>query len=103
MSTDELAKQLHYKTTRGSALSATEQAQLDTWYVTQDKAESLVLAAIASPQTLASLQGQVDTAVAQLLTATQRIQELVAQNDVLRCDIAALQRQLAQAQTVQPA
>lgn len=103
MSTDELAKQLHDKATRGIALSTAEQAKLEAWYAQQDTEENAILARTTPPQTLVTLQVQVDTAVAQLLTVTQRIQELVAQNDALRRDIAALQRQLAQTPTVQPA
>ena len=94
MSTDELAKQLHDKATCGIALSTAEQAKLEAWYAQQDTEENAILARTTPPQTLVTLQVQVDTAVAQLLTVTQRIQELVAQNDALRCDIAALQRQL---------
>ena len=36
MSTDELAKQLHDKATRGIALSTADQAKLDAWYAQQD-------------------------------------------------------------------
>jgi phosphoglycerate-specific signal transduction histidine kinase len=103
MSTDDLAKQLHDKATRGIVLSAAEQAQLDIWYAEQDQAEGAILALTTPPDTLATLHTQVDTAVSQLLTVTQRIQELAAQNDVLRHDIAALQRQLAQTPAVPPA
>lgn len=103
MSTKELMKQLHDKATRGSVLSAAEQAQLEAWYAQQDQEERTILERATPPQTLAALQTQVETAVAQLLTVTQRIQEFVAQNEALRCEIATLQHQLVQTPTVQPA
>lgn len=102
MNTEELAKQLHDKATRGIALSATEQAQLEAWYARQDREERVMLERTAPPQTLVTLQVQVETVTAQLLAVTQRIQELVAQNEALRREIAALQHQLAQTPTVQP-
>lgn len=103
MSTNELAKQLHDKVTRGIALSAAEQAQLEVWYAQQDQEEGALLTQARPPQTLVALQTQVDTAVSQLLVVTQRIQELVAQNDVLRRDVATLQQQLMQRSTIQSA
>jgi hypothetical protein len=103
MSTDNLAKQLHDKASRGIVLSAAEQAQLDMWYAKQDQAEGSMLALTTPSHTLTALQTQVDTAVSQLVTVTQRIQELAAQNDALRRDIAVLQRQLAQTPAVPPA
>jgi capsule polysaccharide export protein KpsE/RkpR len=90
MSTDNLAKQLHDKASRGIVLSAAEQAQLDMWYAKQDQAEGSMLALTTPSHTLTALQTQVDTAVSQLATVTQRIQELAAQNDALRRDIAVL-------------
>ncbi len=95
MDTPELVKQLHDKATRGIALSLTEQTQLDAWYAQQDQEEGALLAQTPPPQALAILQAQVDTAVAQMLAATQHLQELVVHNETLRRDIAALQQQLS--------
>ncbi len=103
MDSDELAKQLHDKVTRGVVLSPDEQAQLDAWYTQQDAVESAMLAQTNLPQTLVALQAQVDAAVAQLLTVTQRVRDLTHQNDALRLDIAALQRQLPQVSASQTA
>ncbi|OGG49716.1 MAG: hypothetical protein A3F84_16120 [Candidatus Handelsmanbacteria bacterium RIFCSPLOWO2_12_FULL_64_10] len=94
MDADELAKQLHDKATRGVGLSPDEQAKLDAWYARQDASESAMLAQTSPPQALVALQAQVDAAVAQLLTVTQRIRDLTLQNDALRRDIAALKQQL---------
>jgi len=94
MSLDELAKQLHDKVTRGLTLSAEEQAQLEAWYTEQDQQECAVLGPMGSSQRLATLHTQVETALAQLLTVTQRIQELTVHNETLRREIAVLQCQL---------
>jgi len=103
MSLDELAKQLHDKATRGLALTAEEQAQLEAWYTEQDQQERAVLGPIGSSQRLATLHIQVETALAQLLNVTQRIQELTVHNETLRREIAVLQRQLPLASTREPA
>lgn len=39
MVSDKLGEQLHDRATRGEALSEEEQAQLEDWYRTQDRAE----------------------------------------------------------------
>ena len=103
MSLDELAQQLHDKATRGLALSAEEQAQLDAWYTTQDQQEHAVLGPVGISPRLTTLHTQVETALAQLLTVTQRIQELTVHNKALRREIAVLQRQLPLAVTREPA
>ena len=103
MSTAELVRQLHDKATRGIALSTIEQVQLDAWYAQQDQEEGAFLTQTSPPRTLVALQTQVDTAVAQLLAVTQRLQELVSHNDTLRHDIAVLQEQLTRPSPTQSA
>jgi hypothetical protein len=102
MSRDELAQQLHDKATRGLTLSVEEQAHLAAWYAGQDQHEHTVLGSTRSSQRLATLQTHVETALAQLLTTTQRIQALTAQNETLRQEIAVLQRQLPLTATSEP-
>jgi hypothetical protein len=101
MRADTLEKQLHEKATRGVTLSAAEQAQLGSWYARQDQEEDRLLAQAPSPQALVALQAQIDTAVVELLTTTQRIQALAADNAALRRDIAALQQQLTHPSPIQ--
>ena len=103
MSKDEFAQQLHDKATRGESLSAEEEALLQQWYARQDQEEGAMLTRTAPPESVAALQTQVDAALAQLLTVSQRIQALTAENEAVRRDIAALQRLLSQRSTVQPA
>jgi uncharacterized protein YlxW (UPF0749 family) len=95
MSTDPIAQQLHDKATRGIALSVEEQARLEVWYAAQDRKESAVLRVTNTPKRLATLHTHIETTLAQLQTVTQRIQELTAQNEAMRREIAVLQRQLA--------
>jgi len=103
MTADDLAQQLHDKTTRGESLSAEELAQLENWYALQDSAESDVLGLTAAEKTAATLRAHIDAAIAQLITITKRIQETAAENEALRREIAALRRQLAYLLTQQPA
>jgi flagellar biosynthesis/type III secretory pathway protein FliH len=78
MVSNDLAKQLHDKATRGETLSVEEQRQLANWYARQDIAEGKALGLAAGEKTSASLQAQVDAALAQLMTVTKRIQDLAA-------------------------
>ena len=95
MVSDELGKQLHDRATRGENLSAQERASLERWYATQDRAEMDALD-LATTETVAILQAQVDSVLEQLETAAKRIQELAQENDRLRNEIATLHRRLAQ-------
>ncbi len=103
MSKDDLGRSLHDRATRGAVLSAEEQAQLDEWYAQLDQEEAALLSGNRPAPGLASLQAQVDAAVAQLVTTTQRIQTMTAENEAVRQEIAALQRRLTQKPTAQPA
>jgi hypothetical protein len=96
-------QQLHDRATRGDALSASEQVQLDAWYASQDQLESALLSQNQPAPGLDRLQNQLNTALAQLTTISHHLQELTTQNDTLRREIAALQLQLAQSATSQPA
>lgn len=100
---DELAKRLHDRATRGEALSAEERDQLERWYEAQDRAEMEALSSVAETESLSALQAQVDSVMVQLGTVTQRIRAIADENDVLRGEIAAFRRQLAQQMIHQPA
>jgi predicted hotdog family 3-hydroxylacyl-ACP dehydratase len=100
---DDTAKKLHDRSSRGATLSAKEQAQLQAWYASQDNAESVLLGLPSSEKKVASLQSQVDAALTQLMTVTKRIQEIASENETLRREIATLRHQLAQHLGTQPA
>ncbi|MBM4466478.1 MAG: hypothetical protein FJ014_13145 [Chloroflexi bacterium] len=103
MVSDNLAKQLHDRATRGQTLLAEEQKQLENWYASQDTAESKTLGLATGERTLATLQAQVDAALAQLMTVTKRIQKVASENETLRHEIAILRRQLVHILEAQPA
>jgi len=103
MISDDQAKQLHDRATRGEPLSAEEQAQLEKWYALQDNAESRALGLTAAEKTPATVQAQVDAALAQLTTVTKRIQEIAVENESLRREITTLRRQLVHLLGPQPA
>jgi predicted nucleic acid-binding Zn-ribbon protein len=103
MSADNLVQQLHNKATRGEPLSAEEKAQLEQWYARLDREESEMLSGTSTLPEIATLQAQVEDAVAQLVTTAQSIQALTAENEAVRREIADLKQQLAQKYRVQPA
>jgi thiazole synthase ThiGH ThiG subunit len=100
---DELAQRLHDEATRGAPLSTEDRDRMEQWYVRQDEEESRLLERASQPTDFAALKDQVDAALAQILTVTQRIQILTAGNDILRREIADLHRQLAEKAAAQPA
>ncbi len=102
MVSDELGKQLHDRATRGHALTAEEQAQLEVWYAAQDRAERAVLR-VPKPDITVSLQAQIDAVLVRLAATTQRIQELTEENKALRREIAVLRRQGVRQTVLQPA
>ncbi len=103
MISDDIARELHDRFSRGETLSAEEQKQLRDWYASQDAAESKILGLTTSEKTAASLQAQIDAALAQLMAVTKRIQEVASENDTLRREITTLRRQLMQRFGAQPA
>ena len=102
MVSDDLAKQLHDRATRGETLSTEEQRQLESWYASQDTTESKALGLATGEKTLATLQAQVDAALAQLMAVAKRIQEIASENETLRREIATLRHQLVYLLEAQP-
>jgi hypothetical protein len=103
MTPDDVGKGLHDKATRGVPLSAEEQTLLAEWYDRLDSEEGQQLGGPESSPTLAALQAKVDGTLAQLVSLTQRIQSLAAENDTLRREVVALEQRLAQKRATQPA
>ena len=86
----ERGPQLHDRATRGGVLSLEEQAKLDAWYGEMDREEAGILAGKCDYESLAGLRAQVRESLRELRTVTQRIEELAAENDRWRREIAAL-------------
>lgn len=101
MISENMAKQLHDRATRGESLTREEQTELENWYALQDQIESERLG-LSKPDTPnANLQTQIKNALSQLDGITKRIQEVTSENDALRREIVALRRQLAHQLTPQ--
>lgn len=100
---NESGRCLHDKATRGGVLSDEERTQLDLWYARHDRDEGAILDSPSPSPRRTDLQSQVDSAVADLATVTQRIQSLAAENDTVRREIATLREQLAERSRTQPA
>lgn len=96
MKPEERVRELHDLATRGVALSAEQQAQLDAWYAAEDRVEAALLSRPTPDPALTGLRAQVEEARVRLGTTTRRIEELATLNEALRQEIAALQRQVAQ-------
>jgi hypothetical protein len=82
-------QQLDDRTTRGEALSDEERAMLHSWYARQDREEGYLLEQGNGIATLVGLQAQVDAAVRQLSSVTERIQAINAENEAVRHEIAS--------------
>jgi len=94
MISDDIAKSLHDKATRGLPLSVEEQSQLENWYAIQDSIENTKLAQKSDVSNIVSLQKQIDAGLSKLMTITRRIQEVTLENQALRREIAILRDNL---------
>lgn len=106
MLSEELAKKLHDKFTRKQSLLPEEKAMLEEWYASQDMAESEMLGVPTDndDSNAATLERQIDSALGQLTTVTTRIQQISAENEALKREIALLRNQLThQTPTIQVA
>ena len=103
MTSEDIAKQLHDRATRGELLSAEDQSSLKDWYDLQDNAESAALGLTEDEKALTTLQTQVEAALTQLTIVTQRIQEVASENEALRRETIRLRQQLAYQPAVQRA
>jgi hypothetical protein len=80
-------QELHDRATRGQALTATEKAQLEAWYTQQDEIGNRLINSVETPQTTEMVQAQIKAALSQVAVMTQRIQELMRQNEELRREL----------------
>ena len=103
MISDEFAQQLHDTASRGGALSSAERAQLDAWLAAQDKAETTLLSPKNGEPAVADLRSQVNSTLERVGAVTRSIQQLTAENDSLRREVAALRDRLAARPVSQPA
>jgi transcriptional regulator with AAA-type ATPase domain len=99
MSSEELAKDLHNKSTRGQHLTPEEHILLNNWYSQQDQEEIKTLGQAAQPGNVSELRHQVDVALGQLVKVSLRIQDLSQTNEVLQQEIQELQQRLQKNQS----
>jgi hypothetical protein len=95
MVTDAEGRELHDRATRGLPLTEAEEASLKSWYESQDLEELSVLESTEEPAESSQFRGQLESAIEELPALSQRIQELLRQNEVLRRENAALRQKLA--------
>jgi predicted nucleic acid-binding Zn-ribbon protein len=93
---DRAMSSLHQRAVRGDTLESGERADLQAWYDEQDRLEALQLRIPPTPIYLQRLRDDLDQATQRLASATQRVQELAAQNAAIRQGIATLEQRLAQ-------
>lgn len=95
MTNDAKAKELHDRATRGKALTADEQVQLQAWYSEQDQAEFQQLRLSASATDDAELPDKIASTLNHIAATTAQIQKLAGENEALRRENHTLRSQLA--------
>ena len=98
-----MSQQLHDRATRGEALTAEEQTQLDAWYAQNDQAEAGELSLNSASESVATLRHQLDEALAELAQTSERVRELAAGNQKIQDENEQLRRQLSARSTTQSA
>lgn len=93
--TDTQMQALHDRATRGEQLTADERAQLEAWYLRQDRDENELLHPTVPAGSTVHLHEQVTAAAAQLEAISQQIRATLAENEQVRHEIAQLQQQLS--------
>ena len=96
MINETLGKQLHDKMSRGETLSAEEREKLDAWYTWMDQEETSTLGLSPLRDSTQSLKAKIESAVAQMVNISNRIQQLVKDNELLRQENQQLKTRLAQ-------
>lgn len=76
--------QLHLRKAQGEDLTSQEDADLAAWYAEQDQAEALALGIAENVDTSDSLTYQIDAILERIITTSQTIQAISAENEALR-------------------
>jgi hypothetical protein len=95
MLTNQQAQSLHDRATRGEAVSAEEQADLEAWYAVQDENETVCLQ-LGQSSAIPALRANLGSAEAELQTVSRKIHEITAENDSIRRDVVSLRVKIAQ-------
>lgn len=100
---DDVLWNLHLRKSLGESLTAEDESRLTAWYAEQDQAEAAVLGLAPESSELDAIKRQVDTILGRIVTTSQTIQSLAAENETLRRENTTLRRQLAERPILQPA
>jgi len=95
MINNEQGKHLHDKATTGRSLSPKEQEQLNSWYAIQDAQEEAILKIEPTREQPEVLYQKIEKALEQLTALANRLQQLTAENQILRKKNEALSLQVA--------
>ena len=99
---DDRLWKLHLRKVLGELLTSNEQVELDAWYAEQDQAEAMALDLSSELDDSNPLKRQVDAILERIVTTSQSIQSIAAENETLRRETMALRHQLAQRRVLQP-
>jgi len=95
---DELGVKLHDRATRGLTLSEDERTQLQAWYDEKDLEETAMLRASRkrNDHQESKADDRLNETLALISSLSKKIRETEAENELLRQEIAALRRRLAE-------
>ncbi|MDQ3087073.1 MAG: DNA replication initiation control protein YabA [Acidobacteriota bacterium] len=96
MKKDNLMQILHDRATRGEDLLETEKTRLSDWYETQDKLEKDLLTKNLSADIRVNRKKQIQTVLTEIANFSNKIQTLIAQNEILRRENETLREKLVQ-------
>lgn len=105
MTIDKIAQALHQKRVLGGTLTAEESAHLQRWYAEMDADEEAMFARArgrdGEPGDLDALQSEINDTRAKIVAEAEKVRGLEKENELLRREIAVLQRLIAQKTTPQ--
>lgn len=93
MISNKIGLELHDRASQGAILTEQEKTQLEQWYSEMDSNESFIVKSGGQSPDL--VKGQIENALAQLLKATQHLQKVAAENEIIKRENQAIKLKLA--------
>jgi hypothetical protein len=101
--TDPTIRDLHIRNALGEPLTEDERAALQDWY-DRDEAENKIIVPLTDlTAEVERRRADLTARTEELVVLSHRIQEVLAENEVIKREIVELQRQLASRKQAQPA